>query len=152
MLIQNEAIKSLLLEKKPLVEEGRKINAEIEAEGRKIVDAELVKKGVKVKKDTYSGSYRTLEEAFGVAAQSVYEGLIQSQLKEKIEALQSLQNKVMAINERVSDIITSEVMATLNLGEFEYPTNIELTEKGIEITVEDALEVFKENYRKVTKK
>jgi len=147
MKIQNEAIAALLQEKKPIVEAGRALSEELEKRGREITDKEFVNKGVKIKGDVYSGSYQTLKEAFGTATTMMVEELMKSQLKDKFEELEAKGNQLRVINEKVSEIVGAEVIPSLGLSEFQYPSNIDLVDDGIEITVEDAVERFKENYR-----
>lgn len=148
MTIQNETLKGLLEQKGRIVEAGRLLNEELEKKGRVIVDKELLNKGVKISGDTYSGDYKTLSVAFSYPSMTAIQEIIKTDLKNDIEELESKKMMIMSLNDKVNEVITHDVIPTLELKEFDQITKVELINGEIELTVIDAVEEFKINFKK----
>ena len=145
MIIHNEELKTLLEEKGKLVEAGRAISQALELVGREITDKELLAKGVTIDGDIYSGSFGLMKAAFSYTTQNTISELIKAQCGEQLEEIEAKTLQLTQMNEKVNEIVKG-LLPELNLGEYEYPTNIELVGIDVDLTIANALEEFKAKY------
>jgi len=151
MIIKNENIKKALIDKKNIVDGGRKLNEEIDKKAGEIADKFMADKGVAIEKGEdktfYRGTFQQLRDIFATGTMTQLNDLIERELSKELKEIKKLEHIVAKINEKVTDLVEKEVKPLTSLGEFQEFGRIELAADGsIDIEIYDVVEEFKKRY------
>jgi hypothetical protein len=155
--IQDNILKDLLEQKSGLVTKGRDKSIEIEEKCEPILvrwfsEYKIVPDGVS--DETYGdgtkfyanfkGSFLNLRTAF--SKYSLFEELISKELEDDLNENKANELQLAKLNEKINDRLT-ELLPTLELGEFEQVNTITLRGIDIDIDILDMVENYKLVYR-----